>query len=67
MRTIDVEKHQCLIRWILALTASNGKESGSDFIGRVEKRHGKPVADRLREDCRDQWAKGNRGAKGDWR
>lgn len=28
---------------------------------------GKAAADRLREDCRDQWAKGNRGEPGDWR
>ena len=61
------ERHRCLIRWILALTASNGKKSANDFLDRVSKRHGDIYVDSLRKELRDQWTKGNRGQWGDGR
>jgi hypothetical protein len=64
---MKIERHRCIIRWILALTASNGKKAGAEFIDRVEKRHGSDYAEKLRADCRSQWKAGNRGVWGDWR
>ncbi len=64
---MKIERHRCLIRWILALTASNGKKSANDFLDRVAKRHGDIYVDYLRKELRDQWTKGNRGQWGDWR
>jgi hypothetical protein len=67
MMTIEEHRHQCFIRWILNLQATEGKKAGAAFLARLEKRHGQEYADRIRKDCRDQWAKGNRGQKDDWR
>ncbi len=64
---MKIERHRCLIRWILALTASNGKKAASDFLDRVAKRHGDIYVDSLRKELRNQWTKGNRGQWGDWR
>jgi len=67
---MKIERHRCLIRWILALTASNGEKGNQiadQFLGRVAKRHGSDYAEKLRADCRSQWKAGNRGVWGDWR
>jgi hypothetical protein len=37
------------------------------YFEKVEKSRGAVAAKALRDDCAAQWAKGNRGAKGDWR
>jgi hypothetical protein len=50
-----------------SISASNGKKYAAEFILRVEKRHGKEYADKLRSACTEQWKLGNRGSPGDWR
>ena len=67
---MKIERHRCFIRWILALTESNGakgKDIADQFLARVAKRHGDVYVDFLRKELRDQWTKGNRGQCGDWR
>ena len=60
-------RRQCLIRYILAMTASQGKKGVDLFLTNVQRIHGQEVAESMREECRAQWKLGNRGAWGDWR
>lgn len=67
MKNEELERHRCLIRWILALTASKGKKAADEYFSRFAKRHGDNNAEKLRAECREQWKLGNRGDFGDWR
>lgn len=40
------------------------RDKAHDFLRMWEKNHND---EKLRADVKDQWAKGNRGEKGDWR
>ena len=43
------------------------RSAALNYLSDVRYRRGDDAADRLEDDCKDQWSKGNRGAKGDWR
>lgn len=63
----ETHRHRCEVRSVLRWRATNGSAWVQEWLSGVEKARGKAAADRLREDCTAQWAKGNRGAAGDWR
>ena len=78
MDATEQHRHRCEVRAVLRWRVSEGSAwvaswlaGGTDANGRAVKGvaqiRGQAAADRLRADCAEQWAKGNRGAPGDWR
>ena len=67
--TDEVERHRCEIRYILSEFAKRncGTDRVNEYMKKIAEARGQVVADIMRNEARDQWAKGNRGAKGDWR
>lgn len=59
-------RHQCEVRYVLRRRVRS-KEDAYDFLENIKKKRGLNAYNRLKNDCADQWAKGNRGAYGDWR
>lgn len=56
-------RHQCEVRYVLAIRATNRDEAMKYLSLVQEKRNAKQLID----DCKKQWELGNRGEKGDWR
>lgn len=78
MDATEQHRHRCEVRAVLRWRVTEGGEwvqrwlygytdDGGRKVKGVAQTRGQAAADRLRDDCRDQWAKGNRGAAGDWR
>ena len=64
--TSEEYRHQCEVRYVLQWRTAD-RNVAMNYISDVRRKRGDADADRLEEDCKDQWSKGNRGAKGDWR
>ena len=63
----EVWRHQCEVRSVLAARLTRGRQHVDDYIALVAAKRGPEMAERLRADAAAQWAKGNRGKRGDWR
>lgn len=50
------EMHRCEIRWVIREYFPDGK-AAADYFQTVEKHRGAGPAKRLRDDCREAWAK----------
>ena len=59
-------RHQCEVRQVLRWRAED-RSKAIDYLANVRQKRGNTVADQLEKDCKEQWSKGNRGDKGDWR
>ncbi len=59
-------RHKCEVSQVLRWRAED-RNKALDYLARVRKARGDGVAEKLANDCKEQWAKGNRGIKGDWR
>lgn len=59
-------RHQCEVSQVLRWRAED-RNKAIDYLARVRKARGDLVAEKLANDCKEQWARGNRGTKGDWR
>lgn len=59
-------RHRCEVRQILKWRAEN-RDKAINYLSLVHKKRGDVVYTKLEQDCKTQWAKGNRGIKGDWR
>ena len=59
-------RHQCEVRAVLAWRAAD-RDSALKYLSVVRQKRGNQAADQLEVDCKQQWALGNRGKKGDWR
>ena len=59
-------RHQCEVSQVLRWRTED-RNKAIDYLAKVRKARGNVVADKLINDCKEQWAKGNRGIKGDWR
>lgn len=59
-------RHQCEVRQVLAWRTED-RDKAMKYLALVRQKRGYDVATKLEQDCKDQWAKGNRGEKGDWR
>jgi len=59
-------RHQCEVRYVLRLRVRS-QAGAYDFLEKVKEKRGLNAYNRLKNDCADQWAKGNRGEHGDWR
>jgi hypothetical protein len=62
----EEERHRCEVRQVLRWRTED-RNKAIDYLGRVRKARGDAAADKLARDCKEQWAKGNRGIEGDWR
>ena len=63
---LEIERFRCEVRQILAWRAAD-RDSALKYLSVVRQKRGDKVADQLEIVCKDQWSKGNRGKKGDWR
>ena len=70
MNEIDTDseehRHRCEVLVVLRWRALDRNKS-SEYLQLVRKMRGDNAADKLEKDCREQWERGNRGLKGDWR
>lgn len=66
IHAVEDHRHQCEVRQVLRWR-SEDRNKVIEYLTRVRKARGDVVADKLANDCKEQWAKGNRGIKGDWR
>ena len=62
----EEERHRAEVRQVLRWRAQD-RSTAINYLAKVRKARGDAAADRLTEDCRTQWDKGNRGIQGDWR
>lgn len=60
------DRFQCEVRYLLKIRTES-QARASEYLERVERARGKPEADRLRQEARQQWQLGNRGDWDDWR
>lgn len=59
-------RHQCEVRYVLSRRCVNAAFARA-YLDGIEAKRGKEGRLRVERDARDQWARGNRGAPGDWR
>lgn len=59
-------RHRCEVWQVLRWRAEN-RDKAVTYLNLVRQKRGDVVATKLENDCKEQWAKGNRGIKGDWR
>lgn len=62
----DEWRHQCEVRDVLRLRVRSQADA-YNYLEKVKAKRGLNAYNRLKDDCADQWAKGNRGEHGDWR
>lgn len=62
----ETYRHQCEVRYVLQWRAFD-RSQAIKYLADVRKKRGDEAADRLTNDCKEQWERGNRGEKGDWR
>ena len=68
MTTITEEdfRHRCEVWQVLRWRAEN-RDKAISYLQLVRQRRAEAAANKLERDTKEQWAKGNRGIKGDWR
>jgi hypothetical protein len=59
-------RHQCEVRTVIRWRRED-RSRALNYLEEVKKKRGKEAGERLENDVRDQWIKGNRGQEGDWR
>lgn len=59
-------RHQCEVRYVLMLR-KYGNKFATDYLSKVLNARGEAAYKKLNKDQMEQWSKGNRGAKGDWK
>jgi len=68
--TIDTEseeyRHRCEV-WVVLRWRGLDRNKSSEYLQLVRKMRGNNAADKLEKDCKEQWERGNKGLKGDWR
>jgi hypothetical protein len=68
--SIDTEseeyRHRCEV-WAVIRWRAQDRNKSSEYLQLVRKMRGNNAADKLENDCKEQWQRGNRGLKGDWR
>jgi hypothetical protein len=62
----EEERHRCEVAQVLRWRAQDRNKS-SGYLMLVRKMRGDNAADKLEKDCKEQWLRGSRGVKGDWR
>jgi hypothetical protein len=62
----EEERHRAEVRQVLRWRAED-RSKAIDYLSKVRQKRNDKAADKLQNDCTEQWAKGNRGIQGDWR
>lgn len=62
----EEERHRCEVRHILKIRL-NDRQRMIDYLDAVKKERGEKSAQKLENDAREQWNRGNRGNHGEWR
>ena len=62
----EEEKHRCEVRQVLKWRVQD-RTKAMEYLALVEKRRGEIAANKLRNDSRIQWERGNRGIDGNWK
>jgi hypothetical protein len=62
----EEERHRCEV-WTVLRWRAQDRNRSSEYLQLVRKMRGGNAADKLEKDCREQWERGSRGLKGDWR
>ena len=63
----ELYRHQCEVREWLKRGSERDSEWLKNMIKDIAKKRGKVAAERLWNDIKEQWHRGNRGSFGDWR
>ena len=50
----EAKRHRCEVSWVMR-TFYPRADAAKEYFALVEKRRGKELADKLRDDCRDAW------------
>lgn len=58
----EQERHRHEVNWICA-----HPERADPYLAQVAEKRGKDASEKLRADAREQYRRGNRGQRGDWR
>ena len=68
MTTITEEdfRHRCEVWQVLRWRAEN-RDKAVSYLNLVRQRRDEAAANKLERDTKEQWSKGHRGIKGDWR
>ena len=66
MNNSEEYRHQCEVRQVLRWRAEN-RDKAVSYLNLVRQRRDEAAANKLEKDCKEQWARGSRGIKGDWR
>jgi hypothetical protein len=59
-------RHRCEVWQVLRWRAEN-RDKAVTYLNLVRQRRDEAAANKLERDCKEQWARGSRGIKGDWR
>jgi hypothetical protein len=59
-------RHRCEVWQVLRWRAEN-RDKAVTYLNLVRQKRDEAAANKLERDTKEQWAKGNRGIKGDWR
>jgi hypothetical protein len=51
-----------VLRW-----RAENRDKAVSYLQLVRQRRDEAAANKLEKDCKEQWARGSRGIKGDWR
>ena len=62
MRDDEEYRHHCEVRYVCRL----GSQAYT-YFAEVANRRGQGEADKVRDDARTQYSRGNRGSAGEWR
>lgn len=60
------DRHACEVRHILTMRAAGRNRAIFEYFEAVGKKRGPEALKRLKADCGEQWALGNRGEWGTW-
>jgi len=63
LKNVPTEIWRSLVSEVIRMRIED-RNKAHDFLRMWEKNHNDPT---LRDAVKDQWAKGNRGEKGDWK
>lgn len=65
MEDLEIERHRCEVRQVLRWRVED-RNKALEYLSLVREKR-KEKANKLELDCKEQWSRGNKGDKGDWR
>lgn len=62
----EEQRHRCEVLYVIR-TRLDDRQKMLSYLELVKKERGEACYKKLEKDAREQWSKGNRGVRGDWR